>query len=135
MKGTVSIGDLVVSCDVDLVSDGRHTIGELYDHRHLLFIAFANAITAHEGSGIKGFKCRSHNNEDPAYQDYYLAGLLLPQGEIRYHLPAKTWSSLRLPHYDVPPRWDGHTSLDILDRLEKFNGGKVYSIPADPGVA
>jgi len=96
------------------VSDGYHTFDELYDHRCLLFIALMKAYPGlswlspahHDGSAIDG---------------WFVAGILLPGGMITYHLPDKFHdlavdAGVKILHR--APEWDGHTSKDVLQRLE-----------------
>ena len=92
--------------------DGYHTMDELYEHRHRLFIlvlalrreiAWASRVHA-DGS---------------SYDGWFIAGLDLPAGQVSYHLPDRLWPdvvSLGIAR-DVPPPWDGHTATDVLDRL------------------
>lgn len=95
------------------VSDGYHTIEELYDHRCLLFIALC--LKDRETSFYK---------EDPTSPGWFILYLETKYGQINYHLPDKFLPIVaskikRNPEYV----WDGHTSKDVLERIEKLIAG------------
>ena len=103
-KGVLEVGDF---------SDGYHTFNELYQHRNLLFLSLARAYAGkawwswlhHDGSG---------------FDEYFVVGLELPQGQITYHLPASMeplMARTGIPKLDKAPEWDGHSPNDVLDRL------------------
>lgn len=103
-----------IPCPVGQVSDGYHTFDELYDHRCLLFIALMKAhptdswfSMAHDGGG--------------ALTGWFIAGMTLPTGKvISYHLPKKYWEFAKSTHAEErerAPKWDGHTSDDVIGRL------------------
>ena len=95
------------------ISDGYHTFTELYEHRHLLFIALM-----HSHSNISW---RANNHSDGTmYSGWFVAGMHLPTGDISYHLPISMWE--RLDHSLIKttnkaPIWDGHNATDVLIRL------------------
>lgn len=88
-------------------SDGYHTFNELYDHRCLLWINFCL------------------NNPDKCYlvenhfEGWFLLGKETSQGQISYHCPNKflnLCSTIERRH----PEFDGHTSKDVIKRLERL---------------
>ena len=94
------------------VSDGYHTFNELYEHRHALFIALSRtrldlcwrSKLDSSGKGMEG---------------WFLAGMCLPTGDISYHLPDRLWELLdEARTIDHAPKWDGHTSVDVIARLK-----------------
>ena len=98
------------------VSDGYHTLEELYAHRCKLFMALMQAWPEYawvsklhdDGSGIDG---------------WFVAGMNLPTGPITYHLPMDMWplvDKLECPILELAPKFDGHTSRDVLDRLHAW---------------
>ena len=98
------------------VSDGYHTFNELYEHRHALFIVLAKTMKTmawrsrmhHDGKGIGG---------------WFIAGLNLSTGMISYHLPDRLWPLLYgIQELERAPEWDGHTSMDVIERLGKLAG-------------
>ena len=95
------------------ISDGYHTFGELYEHRHALFIALANS---HPDLAWKSIK----HNDGTMFPGYFIAGMALPE-QITYHLPLVLWKRLRVKILRLAPEWDGHTSRDVVDRLNRWN--------------
>lgn len=104
---------LKLPCDVGEVSDGYHTFNELYEHRCALFLALMKSMP-----NISWF---SPLHEDGTFMEgWFIAGIRTPNGDISYHLPnsllplAGLTGAVRL---DRAPRWDGHTSADVIHRL------------------
>jgi hypothetical protein len=96
------------------ISDGYHTFNELYEHRHMLFIA----LGCH--GQLKAWKSYKHH-DGSVFDGWFLAGINLNSGTITYHLPNDKWELCRnFEELETAPEWDGHTSDDVLDRLSKF---------------
>lgn len=104
---------LILPCDVSQVSDGYHTFEELYEHRHLLFI---NLMTAYEYCAYK----TRRNDKGEEIKGWFIAGLDLSSGQITYHLPEKYWEQLTVTEYDSNLQYDGHSSQDVLQRLNNL---------------
>lgn len=107
------------------ISDGHHTFGELYRHRHMLFIALMKLATS------EAWISKTHN-DGTSYDGWFIAGMYLPgnppsESQISYHLPMKYWdmASEHSTVLDRGERWDGHNSDDVVKRLETF----VLGIP------
>lgn len=104
------------SPDMGPVSDGYHTFDELYEHRHMLFLALMSAAPA-----IAWF-AEAHA-DGSMFDGWFVAGMDMPGGPITYHLPltkmplAELTEARRLPR---APAWEGHTPADVLRRLEEF---------------
>jgi hypothetical protein len=102
--------------DTNDISDGYHTFGELYEHRFALFIALIKCYPK--------LSWRANNNDDgEGYAGWFVAGIHLPTGDISYHLPVDRWKdldNLGLPTTNCAPKWDGHTSLDVINRLNNL---------------
>ncbi|MHB9161698.1 MAG: WDGH domain-containing protein [Nitrosotalea sp.] len=98
--------------DTNLISDGYHTFGELYDHRIALFIALCNMIP------LNSWKSKKHY-DGSTMEGWFIAGIGKTKGhQITYHLPLDKWSDLRsIPFDKAPAKWDGHTSKDVIKRL------------------
>ena len=100
--------------DISHLSDGYHTFGELYDHRHALFMVICRLAYPKQAKGWKAWK----NDQGETCEGWFLAGLILPEiGQVSYHLPEHLWNAFELPQYDYAPPWDGHTSTDVMNRL------------------
>jgi hypothetical protein len=97
-------------------SDGYHTFGELYEHRHALFIALARS------NPDLAWRAREHE-DGTMFGGMFLAGLRLPTGDISYHLPIALWGALdECASTYVRPHWDGHTPADVVRRLMAWSG-------------
>lgn len=98
------------------ISDGYHTFGELYEHRLALFIALIKMNPK--------LSWRANNNDDGSFfEGWFVAGIKLPTGDISYHLPNKRWQdldNLGISTSNCAPKFDGHTSHDVIDRLNSF---------------
>ncbi len=94
------------------ISDGYHTFGELYNHRHDLFIALVNQFPDQAWRFSK-------NHDGVGYEGYFGLGLFPEPGkQITFHLPDKYLPIVvDVPHHLINPHYDGHTSKDIIYRL------------------
>lgn len=109
---------LLLPCPVGQVSDGYHTFDELYEHRCVLFVAL---LRAHPGMA---WRARVHD-DDSGEPGWWIGGLNLPQGTVSYHLPDRLWTLLDgsgAATLERAPRWDGHSSADVLERLRAWCG-------------
>jgi hypothetical protein len=104
---------IYVPCEPGQISDGFHTFDELYDHRCLLFIALANHIK------INAWKSKKHD-DDTSLDGWFIVGITLSSGAITYHIPVKYWELCHFETKKKAPKWDGHTSHDVIDRLKSF---------------
>lgn len=106
------------------VSDGYHTIEELYDHRITLYIALCRTLVeAGENSMSQYFQFpwRSKVHSDGSTMDgWFIMGIGYESGgQISYHLPLSRWDeTIFAKTLDKAPAWDGHTSADVLERLK-----------------
>jgi hypothetical protein len=121
MHGVIFLpeGDqIAVDGDVNQVSDGCHTFGELYEHRCILFIAL---IRSHPEKSWRSFK----HSDGSFYEGQFICGIRTPKGDISYHCPNEMWDLLyNIETREKAPEWDGHTSADVYNRLHDwiFNG-------------
>lgn len=97
MPHTVKIGEL---------SDGYHTIDELYAHRMNLF-----AVICHQNKERAWKSCWHHDNT--AFDDYFIVGVQTPEGQFTYHVHMDHWKLFDVRILDRAPKWDGHTSDDV----------------------
>lgn len=101
------------------ISDGHHTMTELYNHRHALFCALLNRLDFNYD--IFRFKSKLHH-DGTMFNNWFIAGIIISkssgrQEQITYHLPLKWWDKLRINELERAPEWDGHNSSDVIDRL------------------
>lgn len=100
------------------VSDGYHTMDELYDHRITLFIALARSLRAH-----KVWRSKRHSDGELAFGGtWFVLGIGVEAGkQITYHIPIERWEETNFAFtVETAPEWDGHTSADVIERLKKL---------------
>ena len=112
------------------LSDGYHTFNELYEHRHLLYIALCKSIQkpkyygdARNRLGDEKIVWRSKKHSDGTmYDGWFVMGINKDTGkQISYHLPLDMWDQTEFADtLNKAPKWDGHTSADVLKRLEEW---------------
>lgn len=91
-------------------SDGYHTFNELYDHRHTLFIALLKCYPD------KAWRAWEHS-DGSRMEGWFIAGIETPEGQATYHLPERLWHDTVAKFKNRAPKWDGHTSDDVLKRI------------------
>ena len=99
------------------VSDGYHTFGELYEHRHALYL---NLVALLDDDEIT-WKSKLHD-DGTMFPDFFIAGMDLPVGKVTYHLPLRYWDHCAGRILGNAPEYDGHTPDDCLQRLFKMVG-------------
>lgn len=115
------------------VSDGHHTMNELYAHRIHIFLALLKVWDTYitpldvRGSHIRCWKSRQHD-DGSMYDGWFIAGItktVMPfvagadpsKFDISYHLPMKYWNICTVMELERAPKYDGYTSEDVLKRL------------------
>jgi hypothetical protein len=96
--------------------DGFHTFDELYEHRIQLYITLCKAYENDYG-GV--WKSKFHS--DGSNMDgWFILGIHKEKGkQITYHLPLDKWKKLKnIKTLRKAPEYDGHTSDDVLKRLD-----------------
>lgn len=108
------------------VSDGYHTMDELYEHRIALWIAYCKLtydwIDA-EGVRAENMPWRSKLHDDGSeFEGWFVLGIGKEKGKIMtYHLPNIKWDEVSFAEtLERAPEWDGHTSADVLERLKNL---------------
>lgn len=104
------------------VSDGYHTMDELYDHRISLYISLCKYVIYHEAKlhGINDRVWRSKVHSDGSVmKGWFILGIGKKKGEqITYHIPLYRWDDIEIAQtLEKAPEWDGHSSNDVLARL------------------
>lgn len=120
MNREKALNDLIKNLEVDtnLISDGYHTFGELYEHRIALFIVLCNYLEGITQDFI--WKSKKHH-DGTMFDGWFIAGIGKARGEqISYHLPMNKWDLLKVDELDKAPEWDGHTPKDVVERLLKL---------------
>lgn len=106
------------------VSDGYHTMDELYEHRVRLFIELCKFMNTrweqdHFMSMYEIWRSKLHH-DGTGYEDWFILGINKDKGEqITYHLPMSKWDETGFAEtLEKAPEFDGHTSKDVLERLK-----------------
>ncbi len=110
----------VVVDSYEQVSDGYHTIEELYDHRITLYISLCRMVKKNTRLPV----WRSGKHSDGTHYDgwFMLAIGSRPGEQITYHIPISRWNETEFAetYEQAPAEFDGHTSKDVLERLKKL---------------
>lgn len=113
---------LNIHCDAGEVSDGYHTFNELYQHRFLLFCALSQMSVTNRDN-LYCWKSLQHwidGKLEPVWDGWFVAGIELRKKMITYHLPLEYWNLFDGIERKTPPPHDGHTSLDVIERLKEW---------------
>ena len=100
--------------DTNEISDGYHTIGELYEHRIACYMALCKTL-----SHTRNVWRSQLHNDGTSYEGWFIMGINVKPGEqISYHLPMSKWDQCSFAR-TLPraPEFDGHTSKDVIERL------------------
>jgi hypothetical protein len=110
------MGQITIPCRPGEISDGYHTFDELYAHRSALYIAFL------KGRPRDSWMSKRHC-DNSIWDGWFVAGTTLSTGSITYHLKMEYWDCLKAAHVlvlDSAPKWDGHTSNDVYERIIEY---------------
>lgn len=110
-----------ISGSVGSMSDGYHTFGELYEHRHLLFI---NLALSNSEISYKTWL----NDKKEKWEGWFILAMNTEFGQITYHLPTAYWDDASVKEVEYNFDHDGHTSKDVADRLALFAEGQANSM-------
>lgn len=109
------IAELPSMKEANEVFDGYHTFGEVYSHRVTLYLVLCKFLQ------MQGYYVwRSKLHDDESFIDgYFLLGVNTKEGEqITYHIRNQHWDSISFADtLDVAPKYDGHSSQDVVARL------------------
>lgn len=101
------------------ISDGYHTIGELYEHRMVLTAALFN--TWHEYHPITCTKSWKHNDGSMFDGMFVVCAESKDFGQISYHYNAEFWDMFEIEEVEFSPKWDRHTADDVVERLIEYS--------------
>jgi len=115
---------------IDCDCDGYHTFDELYEHRITLYIALCKVIQRprysgdarnHYGDERIVWRAKKHYDSS-MYDGWFILGVNRKKGkQITYHLPIEKWEETEFAEtLDKAPKFDGHTSNDVLERLNNL---------------
>jgi hypothetical protein len=92
-------------------------------HRIALFLAFASEVRYRYRNHSPERVWRSKLHSDGTSIDgWFVMGIGTDPGrQITYHLPMASWDSASFAtDRERAPEFDGHTSMDVLKRLEQY---------------
>ena len=99
------------------ISDGHHTFGELYRHRVALFCTLCNLLPEISWKSKKHFD----EDNDPMFNESFIAGINTPEGIATYHIKLKYWEMFDIPELERAPRYDSYSNEDVIDRVLSLN--------------
>ena len=98
------------------VSDGFHTIDELYEFRKTY-----NAVLFNEWASQGQYsvhKSERHGDGERCFGGgHFIVMANLPSGQISNHYELKDWELFKCEEREKADIWDGHSSADVLERL------------------
>lgn len=105
-------------------SDGYHTYKELYEFRKVYNAALFNEWFSQRKYEVH--KSKKHSDgEDSFGGGWFVVMATLPTGQISNHYELKDWDLFRCEERPLADKWDGHTSNDVLLRLQALKEEKV----------
>jgi hypothetical protein len=97
-------------------SDGYHTFNELYEFRKSYNAALFNMWAAYNYFPV--VKSHRHSDGELCFGGgWFIVTATLLTGQISNHYENKDWDLFRCEVVETAPVWDGHTSDDVLTRL------------------
>lgn len=127
-----ALNELIKGSDTNKISDGYHTFEQLYEHRIVLYIAFARLLGFTADPACCTW-CSKKHSDGSEWDGWFLLGIGITFGkQITYHLPIKYWDGVAIDTeteyglygfaevLDTAPEFDGHTSEDVLKRISQF---------------
>lgn len=101
------------------VSDGYHTMDELYEHRVAIYIALCKMVATSQFREV--WRSKNHSDGEPAFGGtWFVLGINKEGGsQVTYHLPIEKWDQTEFAEtLEKAPEFDGHSSADVLERLK-----------------
>lgn len=93
------------------ISDGYHTLNELYHHRAVLFAVICNQHPD------KAWKSRLHF-DGTMFDGDFIVGIDAPAGPASYHYNLEQyWDMFKVPEIPNAPEWDGYTPAQAIERI------------------
>lgn len=105
------------------ISDGYHTMDELYYHRGVLF-----SVVCNQNRSL-AWKSRKHS-DGTMCDGMFIAGINTPEGQYTYHCENDLWDLFNIKEIDNAPEWDGHEPKDVTRLVSLNNRLKVIKDPS-----
>lgn len=122
VTGADNVAADVLQVYAEDVSDGFHTMHELYEHRMALNAALFNFLAVGSRT-ITVMKAKFHHDgtmfaPGADGQGYFIVMAVFPGvGQVSYHYKMKHWDKFKIPEVKRTPPYDGHSALDVMERL------------------
>lgn len=111
-----------INCDGDddmTVSDGYHTMDELYDFRKMYNALAFNAF--YEQGKYNVHKSERHSDGELCFGGgWFIVVATLPEGQISNHYEMKDWDLFKCLVKEKADEFDGHTNEDVVYRIGKL---------------
>lgn len=112
--------DMSLYKEDEVVSDGYHTMDELYQHRHVLLALAVNTIVEYNENAMTDiFKSKKHS-DGTMFDDMFIVMGYLNGRQFSYHVEMKYWNLFKVNEEPLADEWDGHTSGDVLGRISMY---------------
>jgi hypothetical protein len=98
------------SVQAEQVSDGYHTMHELYKHRMALNMALFNLIeNTSDSHDFRAYKSKNHHPDgDPMFEGYFIVWCMARDNTwTSYHYDLKYWDRFQLPEAIHSPLYPG----------------------------
>lgn len=104
------------------VSDGYHTMDDLYEHRFTLYIAMCKLLASRKSPLFPVWRSKKHSDGEDAYKGWFVLGVNKAKGtQITYHIPLDQWDKTEFAEtLEKAPEYDEHTSEDVLTRIKEI---------------
>lgn len=101
------------------ISDGYHTLDELYEFRKAYNALLFNEWHYYGGKGnFNPVKSKRHSDGELCFGGgWFVVSAETRCGQITNHYELKDWDLFRIPEVEKAPEWDGHTVRESLQRL------------------
>lgn len=107
------------------VSDGYHTFDELYEFRKYYNALFVNEACQSNNPFVKCHKSKKHHDGELCFGGrWFIVVMNLPTGQISNHYKLEDWDLFDCKEVEEAEEWDGHTSADVINRMNKYMKGE-----------
>ena len=101
----------------DLLNRQQNLIDELYTFRLVYNALLFN--TWYANGDVEVYKSKKHYDDEYCFDgEWFVVVAMLPTGQITNHYNILHWDFFNIPEYPkVKDEYDGHDSVDVLNRL------------------
>lgn len=104
------------------IRDEYHSMEELYNHRRALNAALCNNLAPlwNDAQNYPLIAKSKLHDDGSMFEGYFIVFIETQNGIVSYHYSIKHWDEFKIPEVGKAPKYDGHTSQDVIDRLLKL---------------